>query len=843
MLNSIRSQVSPVFCLFLMLAGLGTMIGCESPAPAILGSGVDENADQTVVAAALSNEVIALIPDDNAKIIGAVRPQTGPIGTLFGLGLDDDTRAFVLGTEAADGSVELTGAVLEDAQGNLIMLQENRENGIRITQATGDAVDLERIGNTLRITVTLNVSIPPSTLVIDIDAAGEATLNEAASWISATVNPVYNTDRVTLSRATQSMKLRPRAQTTVSEDCPAVNAASLIIENACLFWGLVTAGVSDDAIDRACAVQQVLLDEIRGSTPIPGLTAETELAPKWIAGAKMGATLGCELVKNGIKLGSAIAHPTIPDIACLVYSLVDDVSRVVTTEARNLPQVICDSITDPEVGIGCSNTCVAANNGRCEDGGPLSVAAICLPATDCNDCWTRDVPGCSNTCATARNDVCEDATTCALGTDCRDCGEPRPVPGCNDTCDSAQDGECDDAGAGSLTGGCDFGTDCTDCGPRDPEDEPEKETEDCFDEGICNLNCPNFDPDVDCTNEELCAGKGLCCEGDGICDMQSCNATDADCTNADVCSRMGFCCDDDNVCNRADAGFECPTTDADCAFCENEDDLCIEDCDPPDPDCASGGDSDDGGCCYDGEFVCSGPMSADECTATGGEPQASCEPNPCLFVCCLPDGICAVDRSVAGCQAEEGTVYGRGTTCADITCEAPSDAFPHVYEGTGTWTVTLDASFFDDGILVGSFPVNVSVTLSENKVVSGRVTGMDRSDNGTDDHPIMGSCFGGTEKAIWTVNLRISDWSGNWREADSSWDMKWRMLPYWTLSGGFSSGSISGTAEWPTPPTDPVALENFRGDEYRNRICTSAWSTMYIRYSMEFTASRVANSE
>jgi|GEM_PF-6747565 len=118
-------------------------------------------------------------------------------------------------------------------------------------------------------------------------------------------------------------------------------------------------------------------------------------------------------------------------------------------------------------------------------------------------------------------------------------------------------------------------------GPADGDDGPQG----CLADDGCNTGCPDFDPDPDCSNAELCAAKEFCCIGDGICDIQGCNASDPDCTNALVCDRLGFCCDDDDICQSGGAGFECPTPDADCAFCANADGLCIEDCDPPDPDC------------------------------------------------------------------------------------------------------------------------------------------------------------------------------------------------------------------------------------------------------------------
>jgi|GEM_PF-2308830 len=582
----------PKFTLLAVIAfpALGLLMGCP-PAPApggALGSGVDENADPGQVGQAIIDEIDSMVPADSAKIVGALRGQTGPVGSVVGLALDDGTRLYLLGDTGADGTVLPTGAVLEDDAGNLIMMQESREQGSTITYATGDSVDVDASGAGLRLTYTLNASVPPSTLVINIDENGVATLDEAASIINRFEHTPYNVDRIRLGRQVTTLKARPAFQSNLSEDCPYIDTITATIDRFCALWGFLTAEAPLEAINVACTTNQAALDGLRGSDPFSGLVAPVqgpELAPRLIAGLKTGTEVLCRGIDAGWDVAKLIKSANFVDLSCLAYSLADDGTRLLSTGARNLPQVLCDALTFPDIGVGCSNTCVAANNGRCEDGGPLSVAAICLRATDCYDCGKRDVPGCSDTCETARNNICEEGITCELGTDCYDCGGATPVPGCSDRCDSAQDGVCDDGSAGSDNGTCAFGTDCTDCGPRDPEDEPDVPAEDCSDDGICNLSCPDFEPDPNCSNAELCARKGLCCIGDSTCDIQSCNEEDPDCTNADLCSRSGICCDDDNICQGATLELECPTPDLDCVFCGVFDLQCIQGCDPPDPDC------------------------------------------------------------------------------------------------------------------------------------------------------------------------------------------------------------------------------------------------------------------
>jgi hypothetical protein len=75
----------------------------------------------------------------------------------------------------------------------------------------------------------------------------------------------------------------------------------------------------------------------------------------------------------------------------------------------------------------CANTCVYAEDGECDDGGPGATSSVCEVGTDCADCGYR---------------LCEDS------------------------CTWAADGSCDDGGAGSEDDVCTYGTDCADCGVR-----------------------------------------------------------------------------------------------------------------------------------------------------------------------------------------------------------------------------------------------------------------------------------------------------------------------------------------------------------------------------------------
>ncbi len=91
-------------------------------------------------------------------------------------------------------------------------------------------------------------------------------------------------------------------------------------------------------------------------------------------------------------------------------------------------------------GYLCEDVCAFSFDGQCDDGGPSSDFAVCAFGSDCTDCGPRNPaddphpgPGsdsgtCSDTCLFAFDGECDDGgrdaafAICALGSDCTDCG-------------------------------------------------------------------------------------------------------------------------------------------------------------------------------------------------------------------------------------------------------------------------------------------------------------------------------------------------------------------------------------------------------------------------------------
>lgn len=132
----------------------------------------------------------------------------------------------------------------------------------------------------------------------------------------------------------------------------------------------------------------------------------------------------------------------------------------------------------------CDNTCVAAQNGYCQDGGVGdyggAIGGFCEWGTDCEDCIPRDHPS--------------PPTPPGVPPSLPPSPSPQPPPlsphDCVDACPLVASGHCEDGGPGSIQGVvtpsgalpdfcadasiypnapycCEYGTDCGDCGKRE----------------------------------------------------------------------------------------------------------------------------------------------------------------------------------------------------------------------------------------------------------------------------------------------------------------------------------------------------------------------------------------
>ena len=181
----------------------------------------------------------------------------------------------------------------------------------------------------------------------------------------------------------------------------------------------------------------------------------------------------------------------------------------------------CDGADQPGL---CEDTCVDAGDGYCDDGGPNAEYTICGFGSDCSDCGARldsdndgfyDDEGVEPLDTSLTLD-CEDADATVypgsteipndgIDQDCSGADEVVAISICDDTCGTSNDGVCDDGGTDAANDTCALGTDCSDCGDRFDADE------DGFDSySDCNDSDASINPGV---TVDTCDGFDSNCDG------------------------------------------------------------------------------------------------------------------------------------------------------------------------------------------------------------------------------------------------------------------------------------------------------------------------------------------
>lgn len=511
-----------------LLAVGSTFPGCGRPSP------TETFADRSAETQAES--IISAMPLEVSQLIEGTQSGDGPEGALFGVRLANGHRYYLLG-ELVEGSIVPSGSALEDEGGNLILLQERTARGHRVTLATGDSVDVEIQSGSALYAWTLRGTEPPSVIVVRVDNSSAVAIDSSRSSIEVDPNPSYGIAPIRLPRAA-SGKVILGARTGLS--CPGLGVLFDSFELLCILGQYSPGQVSKAAVQQMCISLGLFLDSARGSVIFMG--QNQELAPAIIARLKFGLTIACAVLEHlttigrtGDTIGVAVGA------TCNLLELVKEGARIVAPDGRSLQQQICDRLyPDGAEPITCEDTCTLARDGVCDDGRNGASTGLCGLGTDCTDCGIvgEPIPG---------NPDCGADSVCSPA-----CAPPTVDP------------DCTQADLCTLFDLC------------------------CANDGRCDArSCPSTDPDPDCSATELCEGRGFCCSGDGVCDLNRCpsHENDPDCTNIDYCARREQCCDD-NRCDSPD--IACPETDGDCAYCGQEDDLCIVNCDPPDPDCAVG---------------------------------------------------------------------------------------------------------------------------------------------------------------------------------------------------------------------------------------------------------------
>jgi hypothetical protein len=368
----------------------------------------------------------------------------------------------------------------------------------------------------------------------------------------------------------------------------------------------------------------------------------------------------------------------------------------VPDDCDNCPGVFNpEQFDSDEIGIGdacvlCGDTCLDANDGACDDGGPGSDFDLCDLGTDCSDCGLRSASG--------DESICDDG----LDND-------------RDSLIDCEDIDCRfDFGAGCLEGVCDDGEDNDDDGLIDCVDDDCEDAPVCNPENLCELGdcCADgvdndLDGFADCDDDDCLVFELEVCV---LCDDTCLDANDGDCDDGGPGSDFDLC----------DLGTDC----GDCGLRSVTDDEVICD-DGLDNDRDSLIDCEDIDCRFDVEAGCAEAACDDgadndndgfiDCVDDDCEDAPVCNPeNLCELGDCCVDGV---DNDLDGfvdCDDDDCLAFDLEScvlcddTCPDANdgdCDdgGPGSDFDLCDLGTdcgdcGLRSVTDDEVICDDGL-------------------------------------------------------------------------------------------------------------------------------------------------
>ncbi len=326
------------------------------------GSRID--ADRT--GAQIAESIAADLPDSDVTVSAVKLASAGPDDAVYGLSFGDGSQSFALGT-TTDSTLDITGVVIADASGAVVLIQEYSENSTKLTSGAGDAVEFINDGASKKLLFTLNATTPPSIAIVDIDEFGVATFNEEASIIQEIPNDAYQDGTGTTDFATAKARLRSMkdsyglsARFTCDEVSNQLVAAA---SDACSVRSFLTEGLPNRVVDGGCEAVSLAFGKLRGD--------QTDSQRfKVFTGFRIGLQVGCELVKKGIGIGALVTKANPYDIACFSLQLIDD-SRQATRE-QSLGEAVCDAVNGI-VGSDDSTDPVDSDGNAPSDSGAFTI--------------------------------------------------------------------------------------------------------------------------------------------------------------------------------------------------------------------------------------------------------------------------------------------------------------------------------------------------------------------------------------------------------------------------------------------------------------------------------------
>ncbi|MCG8403937.1 MAG: hypothetical protein MI923_01940 [Phycisphaerales bacterium] len=326
--------------ILVLLALLGTAMGltsgCDTIAPAAFETTpaglaeVDLNFDK--------------LPASNPQAKSVLPAAVGPAGSLFGLLLEDDSQIFVLGSIDANDDVSITGVVLLDENGNLVLRKDFTNSGAMLTFASGDSIDIDASSPNTRFTLTLNATTPPSVAVGTFDPeTNTVIIDDVATQFEDDLNGDYAPNDARIRIADPSPRLKTSG--IAGKDlCPTVgNALVDIVGVVCDIKSLMVKAAPEFVVNALCVGCLRALDLAKGAAE-PG-TAEFGV----VVGVKTSITVACEGLKKAIDVGSLLTMLNPFDAACVAIGLAND--GIAAATGDSLAEQVC-SIFNSDQNLG-----------------------------------------------------------------------------------------------------------------------------------------------------------------------------------------------------------------------------------------------------------------------------------------------------------------------------------------------------------------------------------------------------------------------------------------------------------------------------------------------------------
>lgn len=306
-----------------------------------------------------TEDILIATPSRFATVQSFSPGANGPAGSLAAMNLAAGAVCYVMGTEDATGNVDVTGLVLEDADGAFLYRTDVGDDWMKITLPTGDTTEfaLEPLSDAIRVTLTTPATIPPSQLVFFIEPSGH--IDPVEAFFGGAENPDYGRAMKSLPRKAKS---GPTWQTRDRTRCESIlGGLDKLASGACFLKGLF-----GTAIERSFALV-ACNDAMEALVDYGSRTADDRRAAGKV---RLGLNMHCVVFQWIGKAGKLASKLTPLDAACVLLDFAESGALAATGES--IETVFCGSVFGLEPAPGDPNSGDGANPDPNQPGNPPS---------------------------------------------------------------------------------------------------------------------------------------------------------------------------------------------------------------------------------------------------------------------------------------------------------------------------------------------------------------------------------------------------------------------------------------------------------------------------------------